>query len=157
MGWNIGMRFAGVAFLLAATVSAQAAPKDDMIAADKAFSAMSVSQGAHAAFLAYMTDDVRLFDGDHPPVVGKAAAAALYQAQEKADPAYASQRLEWTPVEAEASGDGGLGWTRGTWILSRPKPDGTAMRLTGYYVTEWRRQADGSYKFCLDIGGADQH
>jgi len=28
--------------------------------------------------------------------------------------------------------------------------------LTGYYVTEWRRQTDGAYRFVLDIGGVDR-
>jgi ketosteroid isomerase-like protein len=152
------MRVLVLAMVLALTASAQAAPKDDMLAADKAFSAMSIAKGAHAAFLSYMTDDVRLFDGDHPPIVGKAAVAAHYAAQEKADPeGTKKQRLEWTPVEADASPDGVLGWTRGTWIFTAPKPDGSQFKLTGYYVTEWRRQPDGTYKFCLDIGGTDRH
>jgi ketosteroid isomerase-like protein len=50
-----------------------------------------------------------------------------------------------------------LGWTRGTWIWSQKKPDGTSAKATGYYVTGWRRQPDGSYKFDFDIGGADPH
>jgi ketosteroid isomerase-like protein len=141
--------------LVAFCAAAGAAPKDDMLAADRAFAAMSIAQGSHAAFLAYMTDDVRLFTGDHPPLVGKAAVAAVYAEEEK-DPAYKSQRLEWTPLEAEAAPDGMLGWTRGTWIFTAPKPGGTVFKLTGYYVTAWRRQGDGSYKFCLDIGGADK-
>ena len=151
------MRLSWIAIAAAVAVAAHGAPKDDMLAADKAFSAMSVAQGAHAAFLANMTDDVRLFDGAHPPLVGKPAVAAYYAAEEKADPTYKSQRLEWTPLEAEASPDGILGFTRGTWLFSLNRPDGTPVKLTGYYVTQWRRQADGSYKFCLDIGGADKH
>lgn len=151
------MRFVWAALLLAATVSAQAAPKDDMIAADKAFSAMSGAQGAHAAFLAYMTDDARVFEGDHPPIIGKAALAAFYEAAEKANPNYRNQKLQWTPIEAEASPDGALGWTRGTWVFTVPKEDGSTVTVTGYYVTEWRRQPDGRYKFCLDTGGVDKH
>jgi ketosteroid isomerase-like protein len=138
--------------LLAA--AAGAAPKDDILAADRAFSALSAEKGAHAAFLAYITDDVRLFDGTHPPLIGKAAVAAYYASEEKADPA--KRRLEWTPAEAEVSPDGILGWTRGTWVFESPKSDGTSLRLTGYYVTAWRRQSDGTYKVCLDIGGADR-
>jgi ketosteroid isomerase-like protein len=151
------MRFTAVAALIAVTMSAPAAPKDDMLAADKAFSAMSVAQGAHTAFLAYMTDDARVFEGDHPPIIGRQAVADFYAAAEKVDPSYRNQRLEWTPLEAEASPDGMLGWTRGTWIFTAPKPDGTRARFTGYYVTEWRRQPDGTYKFCLDTGGVDKH
>lgn len=148
-------------FIVAASLSilasgALAGPKEEMIAADRAFSEMSVKQGAHAAFLAFMTDDVRLFDGDHPPILGKAAAATYYADVEKKNPgAEKNSSLDWTPIEAEASGDGSLGWTRGSWIFSGKKPDGTVRKVTGYYVTEWRRGADGKYKFVLDVGGAD--
>lgn len=145
------MRRSLIASFALLAAAASAAPKDDLLAADRTFSALSVAEGAHAAFLATVTDDVRLFDGAHPPLIGKVAVAAYYAAEEKADPAYGTRRLEWAPVEAEVSPDGVLGWTRGTWVFSGP-----AGRLTGYYVTEWRRQSDGTYKVCLDIGGADR-
>lgn len=147
--------------LVAASVAILASPakagaKDEMMAADRAFSEMSVKQGAHAAFLAFMADDVRLFDGDSPPILGKAAAAAYYAGVEKKNPdAGKDSSLSWTPIEAEASSDGSLGWTRGTWVFTAKKADGSQRRATGYYVTEWRRGADGKYKFVLDIGGAD--
>lgn len=148
--------FAAAIIGAALAVPTFAAPKDDMLAADRAFSAMSLEKGNHAAFLAYMTDDVRLYQGDHPPILGKAAAAASFAAEEKADPTYKSQKLVWSPLEAEASPDGALGYTRGTWTFTAPKTGGATFTLTGYYVTEWRREADGRYKFCLDIGGADK-
>jgi len=150
-------RFASVLLLAfaAALAAAGAAPKDELLAADQAFSAMSVAKGAHAAFLAFMTDDVRLYQGAHPPLLGRAAVEAFYADAEKNDPSYQAQRLEWTAEEAEASPDGMLGSTRGTWLLTAKLPEGGAFKLTGYYVTEWRRQPDGRYKFCLDIGGAD--
>ena len=141
---------AGALVLLAAP--ALAGPADDMMAADKAFSDMSVAQGAHAAFLAYMADDVRLYTGDHPPIIGKQAAAEYY-AMEPESP---DEHLQWTPVEADASPDGVLGFTRGTWIYTAKKDDGSDLKVTGYYVTEWKKQADGQYKFVLDIGGADK-
>lgn len=136
---------------------AWAAPKDELVAADRAFSEMSVAKGAHAAFLAYMAADVRLFDGEHPPLVGRKAVAEYYADIEKNDPTYKNTRLEWTPVEAEASPDGMMGWTRGTWVWSVKHDDGTTAKATGYYVTGWRKQADGKWKFNYDIGGADPH
>lgn len=149
-------RIVVIAAFAALALPALAGPKEDLMAADKAFSDMSVAKGAHAAFLAYMTDDARLYEGAHPPILGKAAAAAYYADAEKNDPTYAASRLQWTPLEADASPDGILGWTRGTWIWTDRKPDGTEAKATGYYVTGWRRQADGRYKFELDIGGADK-
>jgi len=136
--------------------NALAGPKEEMLATDRAFSEMSVKEGAHAAFLAFMADDVRLFDGDRPPILGKAAAAAYYAGVDKKNPgAEKNSSLEWTAIEADSSSDGTLGWTRGTWVFSAKKPDGSPRRVTGYYVTEWRRGTDGKYKFVLDIGGAD--
>jgi len=145
--------FLGIVLALSAS-AASATPKDEMIAADKAFSAMSVEKGAHAAFLAYMADDALLYEGAHPPITGKAAAATYYADQEKKTPTYGTQRLEWTPSGADASEDGSLGYTHGTWALSAKKADGGDVHVTGYYVTEWQRQKDGTYKFVADIGGA---
>ena len=125
-----------------------------MMATDKAFSDMSVAKGRHAAFLAYMADDVRQFTGAHPPVTGKAAMAKLY-ADSEAKTGPPRDRLEWTPADAKASGDGTLGWTRGRWIYTSRDKDGKEAKGTGYYVTVWRRQADGTYKYELDIGGDD--
>ena len=130
---------------------ALAGPADDMIAADRAFSAMSLEKGAHAAFLAFMADDVRLYEGPKRPIVSKATAEAYY-ARTPEDP---NERLEWAPMDAEASPDGALGFTRGTWLYTARKKDGGEARATGYYVTVWKRQRDGKYKFTLDIGGSD--
>lgn len=142
-----------LAFGLALAASpAFADAASDMLQADKAFSEMSVAKGAHAAFLAYMADDVRLYQGEHPPIIGKAAVEDFYAR----NPDTPDERLEWTPVEADASGDGTLGFTRGTWIYTAKAQDGSAVKVTGYYVTEWKRQPDGKYKFVLDIGGADK-
>jgi len=143
--------------LLAAVFAAAASPAladaaADMMAADKAFSDMSAAKGAHAAFLAYMDDNVRLYEGDHPPIIGKKAAQDYYAA----NPDEPGERLEWSPIEADASADGTLGYTRGTWIYTAKAQDGSAVKVTGYYVTEWKRQPDGHYKFVLDIGGADK-
>jgi ketosteroid isomerase-like protein len=142
--------FCTLAMFFAAPALAGAA--DDMMAADKAFSDMSVAKGPHASFLAYMADDVRLYDGATPPIIGKAAVADYYAK----NPDSPDDRLEWTPLEADASPDGVLGYTRGTWIYTGKNADGSAAKATGYYVTEWKRQSDGQYKFVLDIGGADK-
>lgn len=147
---HLGKIVFGLALL--ASSATLAGPKEDMIAADRAFAAMSLEKGAHAAFLAYMTDDVRLFDGEHPPIIGKAAVAEYY-ARTPEEP---GTKLDWTPVEADASAAGDMGYTRGTWVYTAKKPDGSDAKVTGYYVTGWKRQTDGTYKFNLDIGGADQ-
>ena len=47
--------------LVLSTSAVNAGPKDEIIATDKAFSALSVARGSNAAFLAYMADDARVF------------------------------------------------------------------------------------------------
>ena len=65
--------------------------------------------------------------------------------------------LTWGPVEAVASDDGTLGFTHGRWAYESPKAeDGTTRKATGSYVTVWRKQPDGAYKFALDIGNPDR-
>ncbi len=147
---QIGKIVFGLALL--ASSAAFAGPKEDMIAADRAFAQMSLAKGAHAAFLAYMTDDVRLFDGEHPPIIGKAAVAEYYA--KNPDPK--GSTLDWKPVEADASAAGDFGTTRGTWVFTAKDEKGKNIKVTGYYVTGWKRQADGKYKFSFDIGGADR-
>jgi len=142
------------AVLSIASNMAMAGPAEEMMAADKAFSALSVAKGHHVAFLAYMADDVREFSGAHPPILGKAAVAAAYAASEARN-GTPKDRLEWTPLEAKASSDGTLGWTRGRWTDTATAKDGKVETATGYYVTLWRRQQDGSYKYELDVGGED--
>jgi ketosteroid isomerase-like protein len=146
----LGRLIVGAALLL--STAAMAGPKEDMMAADRAFAKMSLEKGAHAAFLAYMTDDVRLFDGEHPPIIGKKAAEAYYA--KNPDPKGA--KLDWKPIEADASAAGDFGYTRGTWVFTAKDEKGKDVKVTGYYVTGWKRQADGNYKFNLDIGGADK-
>jgi ketosteroid isomerase-like protein len=99
-----------------------------------------------------MTDDVRLFDGDHPPIIGKKAVEAYYA--KNPDPP--GSKLDWKPIEADASAAGDFGTTRGTWVFTAKDEKGKDVKVTGYYVTGWKRQADGTYKFNLDIGGADK-
>jgi ketosteroid isomerase-like protein len=141
-----------IAAALLVSTGALAGPKEDMMAADRAFAKMSLEKGAHAAFLAYMTDDVRLYDGDHPPIIGRRAVETYYA--KNPDPK--GSKLNWKPIEADASAAGDFGYTRGTWVFTAKDEKGRDVKVTGYYVTGWKRQADGTYKFNLDIGGADK-
>jgi len=136
MGETDMLRSLAVAAALLIPSAVAAGPKEEMMAADRAFSEMSLKSGAHAAFLAFMSDDVRLFDGDHPPILGKAAAAAYYADVEKKNPnGEKSSTLQWTPLEADASPDGVLGFTRGADLVCLVNVTGEPVALpTGHDV-----------------------
>ncbi len=134
---------------LAATISAaHAGPKDDILATDKAFSALSVAQGSNAAFLAYLADDGRVFGtGSQPPIHGKAEAAKRFETSGNGDPK--TNVLSWAPDNAEVSADGTLGYSDGHWRF-----DGGTVHLTGHYVTVWRKVGE-AWKVIADMGTTD--
>jgi ketosteroid isomerase-like protein len=136
---------AAIVVLLAAP--ALAGPREDVMAADRAFSELSVAKGSNAAFLSVIADDARLFGNSGPPTVGKAAIAAQF-AKQVQDPRAAV--LRWEPDAAGVSPDGNLGWTDGHWVFrSGGKPP-----VTGHYMTVWVKQG-GAWKVQADMGTVD--
>lgn len=128
--------------------SALAGPKDEIIAADKAFSTLSVAKGSNEAFLAYLADDGRLFGtGGEAPILGKAEAAERFKTSGNGDPK--TNILSWVPDHAEVSADGTLGYSDGHWTFTAPKA-----RATGHYVTVWRKTG-GQWKVIADMGTTD--
>ena len=144
---------AAAAFLTTvAEAPAFADPKDDLIAADTAFSAMSVAKGDSAAFLAYLADDGRMFGtGNLAPLIGKAAAEASFKSMESGNGAKST--LSWVPDFANVSADGTLGFTDGHWTFDgAPDAKGQRFHATGHYLTVWRKDASGTWKVAADMG-----
>ncbi len=135
-------------------VLAYAGTNEDILATDNAFSALSVAKGSNAAFLTYMADDVRIFGtGNEPPIYGKAAATKRFQTSGNGDPKL--NVLSWIPDHADVSGDGTLGYSDGHWLFEgAPDAKGNKLRLTGHYVTVWRK-TEGGWKFIADMGTTD--
>ena len=117
---------------------------DAIMAADRAFAAMSLEKGAAKAFEAYAASDAISFSNAWAPVIGPAAISALVGN---------AGTLEWAPVGGRMSKSGDLGYTWGRW-KSTPaaKPGETPKVEHGKYVTIWQKQTDGSWKFTLDTG-----
>ena len=139
-----------VAFALAllAPIEAQAGAAQDIVAADKAFSALSVAKGSNFAFLATMADDARVFGtGNEPPILSKAQAIKRFAKSGNGDPK--TNVLSWVPDHAEASKDGTAGYSDGHWLFV-----GGNVRLTGHYVTVWRKDG-GVWKVIADMGTTD--
>jgi ketosteroid isomerase-like protein len=108
---------------------------------ERAFSRTSSEKGMKEAFIEYAADDGLLF---RRTVVN---AKELWR---KASPA-PTGLLTWQPSFADLSRAGDLGYTTGPWEF-REKPSDQQAGGHGHFVTVWRRQADGTYKFALDIG-----
>ena len=63
-----------------------------------------------------------------------------------------NNRLTWTPVGADISGD--LGYTYGTYEFHARDKEGKPVIDYGKYTSIWKRQRDGSWKVVLDMGNA---
>jgi ketosteroid isomerase-like protein len=63
-------------------------------------------------------------------------------------------RLTWTPVGADISASGDLGYTYGTYVFTSKDKDGKPVSEHGKYTSIWKKQKDGSWKVVLDMGNA---
>lgn len=123
--------------------------KQELLEADRAFSALSVEKGMREAFGTYMTDDVVIYRGGLPPVEGRASALPLY-------PDNPEIMLRWEPWFVDIAQSGDLGYTLGSYRLRVPDDNGGMQESTGSYVSIWRKQSDGSWKFVFDTGHPGQ-
>ena len=115
-----------------------------LITTDKAFSRMSVEKGLNAAFIYYADDSVtKVRDGDFP-ITGKDTMTNIYLSRPDT-----GMVLKWYPVKAEVGGANDLGYTFGNWSLYLKARDTT---MYGNYITIWKKQPDGTWKYILDAG-----
>jgi ketosteroid isomerase-like protein len=123
--------------------------KDDLLRTDKEFSDKSVKDGVAAAFISYADNNVILMRNKQFPIMGSEELKEHYS-KIKDD----GSKLEWEPVKAEVAGSGELGYTFGNWIYTAKNDKGSIDTSYGNYVTIWKKQKDGDWKFVLDGGNA---
>jgi ketosteroid isomerase-like protein len=122
--------------------------KQEILAADKAFEAASLKDGPSAAFLANITMDGKLLSDTRTGA--DAVRATFVQFPPTAT-------LTWEPSFVDVSSAGDLGYTWGRYVLTLPsgvKGKPPLIRM-GTYVTIWKRQPSGAWKFVLDGGNPD--
>jgi ketosteroid isomerase-like protein len=112
----------------------------EMQKADIALSEYSKLKGMHKAFLQFIADDAVLLHSNTIPIIG--ADAILFIANMND----ANLELTWNPLGGEVASSGEMGYTYGTFFL---KKDTTTMQQ-GSYVTIWKKQPDGKWKFVLE-------
>jgi len=117
------------------------AADNEVMAADRAFSALSVEKGAALAFWTFTALNGRVYGMSGAPKIGPGTKAPLPE-KDKAV-------LSWEPTAGAVSGDGQLGWTDGAWRLTAKK----GVR-TGHYLTVWVKE-DGRWKVQADMGTTD--
>jgi ketosteroid isomerase-like protein len=124
-------------------VSAFAQTKIDLqklVETEMAFARAAEAKGTKAAFLEFLADDAVIF-------VPAETNGKFFWKNNAESPAL----LAWSPVWADVSSDGNLGYTTGGWE-SRPKGKADQPAAFGQYASVWRREPGGNFKAVLDIG-----
>lgn len=123
--------------------------KAELMKVDREFSRMSVEKGTAEAFLYYMADDMTIFPRFGHPIQGKETYKKMSSA---ADDSGQTSRLEWEPYFADISEAEDLGYTLGRYTLTITDASEDEQIKYGYYVTIWKKQPDGNWKFVFDAG-----
>jgi ketosteroid isomerase-like protein len=115
-----------------------------MVETERAFARMSEEKGTRESFVEFIAEDGTLF---RPTAVfGK-----KWMLEHPIPPSTSRQLLSWQPIFAAISRAGDLGYTTGPWQLKQDIKDARPAAF-GNFMTVWRKQADGSWKFALDLG-----
>jgi ketosteroid isomerase-like protein len=102
-------------------------------------------------FVSYYASDGSVYPQAMPIATGSAAIRDA-MAKTTSMPGFS---LQWSAVKADVSASGDLGYTSGTYEMSRDSAAGTPMIEKGKYVTVWKKQPDGQWKAAEDIFNAD--
>jgi len=114
------------------------APFDAMISTERSFASQALQVGNKQAFLRFMADSAIMYNQGQLTY-----AMPIWQQRPEWN-----DKLHWGPAFADISQAGDIGFTTGPWYLeSANKRAGE-----GSFITIWKRQPDGHYKFLFDLG-----
>jgi ketosteroid isomerase-like protein len=102
-----------------------------------------------AGYMSYYADDAVEVPNGGPIIQGKVNIAKGMGFLDQKD-----NHLTWTPVGADISASGDLGYTYGTYEFRSKDKDGKPVVDHGKYTSIWKKQRDGSWKVVLDMGNA---
>ena len=134
--------------LLPLTISAQnpqpSSAFKEMIETEQAFSKTAEVKNTREAFMTFIADDGLLF---RP----RAVNGKKWMSEHPVPPSERRPLLAWQPNFAAVAAAGDLGFTTGPWEfkddIKDAKPSGY-----GHFVTLWKKQGDGSWRFVVDLG-----
>ncbi len=111
-----------------------------LLKADADFAALSEEKGLKAAFLENIDSNGVILRPDVLPMAGADAVDYIIALK---DTGYT---MLWKPSSAEVAVSGELGYTYGVYKI---KPSVMDTVLYGTYVSIWKKQSDGKWKFVL--------
>ena len=120
--------------------------KATLMNVDRAFSRLSVEKGMYEAFDSYMADDAVMYRERSHPFMGREAIRPLLPKGNEAG------TLKWEPTFADVAASGDLGYTLGNYEYITTDSLGNERIGRGYYISVWKKQAAGEWKWVFDSG-----
>jgi ketosteroid isomerase-like protein len=117
--------------------------KMEMMNTDREFSNMSREKGMRSAFIEYLDSNGVLLRPNRLPIAGADAVDYLIQQNDT------DYTLTWEPRNGYIAKSGELGYTYGIYSLRPSKKDTV---IYGTYVSIWKKDKDGNWKYVLDSG-----
>jgi ketosteroid isomerase-like protein len=114
---------------------------------DSAFSDLADRMGLAEAFGTYAAPDGAIFN-ESELVIGPRALRDFFTVTN------GGLALTWQPVFADVAASEDLAFTVGDYVATLRGPSGAAVQRFGKYMTVWKRQRDGSWKFVIDGGSS---
>jgi ketosteroid isomerase-like protein len=109
----------------------------------------ATSERGSEGYLSYYAEDaVEVPDGAHVLQGKESIARTMGFLDDK------QNQLTWTPIGADISASGDLGYTYGTYEFRSTGKDGKPTVSHGKYTTIWKKQGDGKWKVVLDMGNS---
>ena len=124
--------------------------KTELARREDAFCAMAKEQGLLAAFTHFAAPDVAFVDTDPRKWRGPAAV------RERLGTDQPGVTLTWSALFTDVSDDGTLGYNWGRYESRRPGPKGKEVVRGGFFLTIWKRQPDGTWRYVMDAGAPDR-
>ena len=115
---------------------------------EREFMQVAAEKGSQGYMSYYADDAVEVANGG-PLIIGKVEIAKGMSFLDNKD-----NRLEWSPVGADLSASGDLGYTYGNYEFHTKDKDGKPHIEYGKYTSIWKLQKDGAWKVVLDMGNA---
>jgi ketosteroid isomerase-like protein len=124
--------------------------KVELAKMEDAFCTMAKEKGVLAAFEYFAAPDVAFIDTDPAKYRGIEAV------RRRLGPDKPGVTITWSAQFTDISDDGTLGYNYGRYEVRAPGPDGKEQSSTGYFLTIWKRQPDGTWRYVMDNGAPDK-
>lgn len=119
---------------------------NELLEIDREFARLCVERGANESFLEYIDDSCVLLRPNRTPVIGRQKIQEMFSSPDT------SFTLNWEPLFADIAKSGEIGYTYGIYSVEMDSPEGNLITREGTYVTIWKKDRDGKWKFVLDTG-----